>query len=1108
MLRAISVVFAILLSGSAAAPGAPSAQNHLLLRNPSVSQTSIVFEYANDLWTASRDGGEARRLTAGPGREFSPHFSPDGSQIAFSGEYEGNIDVYVVPSSGGTPRRLTYHPNADVATGWTPDGKRILFSSHRDSFADSGKLYTIALDEAMPIALPLAMAEDGAYSPDGSHIVYEPVFHWEDAWKQYHGGQTLKLWLANLADSSIVPLPRENSNDFNPMWVGSKIYFLSDRSGPTSLFVYDDSSHQVSEVFKNEGLDLKSAGATRDAIVYEQFGSLGIVDLKSGKHKPLEISIAADLTEGRPRFLKVSSRMIENADISPTGQRAIFEAHGEILSVPVEKGDIRNLTQSPTVADRDPSWSPDGKSVAYFSDESGEYALHIRAQNGLGTVTKIPLGDPPSFFYSPRWSPDSKKIVFFDKRLNLWYVDVDKKSPVHVDTDRFDSPAFDFRPNWSPDSRWIAYAKQLENHQHAIFVYALDSAKATQLTDGLSDTTSPCFDRGGKYLYFLASTNVALSGGWIDMTSIGRPSTSAVYVAVLRKDLPSPLAPQSSEENQDKDADKKKADADAASAKQDKSKDGAKAAAPADEKAKVPDVRIDFANFSQRILAVPIPDKNFFAVVAGKEGVIYVQERPIVELHQGPPQLIVSKFDFTTRKVDMIVGGVSAFTLSANAEKMLYKQGEQWFIAGSEAPPKAGDGLLKIADMEVNIDPRAEWKQMYHEVWRIERDFFYDPHFHGLNLKSAEAFYQPWADCVSSRSDLNYLFTEMLGNINVGHMFIRGGLEPDVPRVKVGLLGADYKVENGRYRFANVFNGENWNPDLQAPLTQPGVNVAVGEYLLSVQGRNLHSSDNLYRFFEETAGKQIVLRVGPTADGANSREVTVVPVESEAGLRHLAWVEDNRRKVDALSGGQLAYVHLPDTALGGYTSFNRYFFAQVGKHGVVLDERYNHGGDIADYIIECLSRKPLSMVATREGEDIPDPLQAIFGPKVMIINQFAGSGGDALPWYFRKAKLGPLVGMKTWGGLVGIGGYPPLIDGGGVTAPRWAFYGSNGEWEVENHGIPPDIEIDQDPKLIREGHDPQLEKAVAVAMEELKKTPPFKLKRPAYYDYHPHLPSL
>ncbi len=1092
MLRNAAVLALFALSGLAHPIAAQTRK--LLLRSPAVSKTQIVFEYANDLWIVNREGGEATRLTSGVGREFNPHFSPDGSQIAFSGEYDGNIDVYVVPATGGVPRRLTYHPSQDIALGWTPDGKRILFNSRREAYADSGQLYTISLDGAMADVLPLATAEDGSFSPGGSHIAYVPVFQWQPAWKRYRGGQTTKIWLADLSNSSTVKIPRENSNDFNPMWVGNKVYFLSDRNGPVSLWVYDSPANKVNEVVKNDGLDFKSASEGPGAIAYEQFGSIYLFDLKSGKSHHIDITISADLPEVRPRFEKLTAAKIENAAISPTGQRAVFEAHGEVLTVPAEKGDIRNLTAAPSVADRDPAWSPDGKSIAYLSDESGEYALHIRDQNGLGSITKISLGNPPSYFYSPTWSPDNKKIAYFDKRLNLWYVDLAKKVPVKVDTDRYDSPSYGFNPRWSPDSRWLAYTKQLANHQRAIFVYSPADAKTNQLTDGLSDSTSPEFDKSGKYLFFIASTNVALSGGWIDMSSIGHPVSSAVYVAVLRKDLPSPLAPQSDDENAglDKKDDKKD---DAKADGKDKGKESPKEAAP-------PEVRIDFDNISRRILALPLPEKNYFAVSPGKEGILYVEDGPLVDMQPGPRPITVNKFDFKTRKTDKILEGATVFTLSDNREKMLYKQGEQWFITGAESAAKPGEGALKMADIEVYVDPRAEWKQMYHEVWRIERDFFYDPHFHGLDIASAELFYGPYLSEVSSRSDLNYLFEEMLGNITVGHMFIAGGTQPDVRRLKVGLLGADYKVENGRYRFAKVYNGENWNPQLQAPLTQPGVNVRAGEYLLAVRGRELHSADNLYSFFEEAAGKQIVLKVDPNADGSASREVTVVPVDDEANLRHLAWVEDNRRKVDQLSNGKLAYVHLPDTALGGFTNFNRYFFAQIGRQGAVIDERYNHGGEIADYVIDYLNRKPMGRIATREGEDITDPTQAIYGPKVMIINQFAGSGGDAMPWYFRKAHVGPLVGMKTWGGLIGIGNYPALIDGGHVTAPRWAFYGIAGQWEVENHGIAPDVEVDLDPKLVREGHDPQLERAVEVALELLKKNPPAMFERPAYPNYH------
>jgi tricorn protease len=1081
-----------------------------LLQSPTVSRTQIAFAYGGDIWIVSREGGEAQRLVTGLDRLSNPLFSPDGTLIAYTGEYDGNVDVYVVGAAGGEPRRLTYHPGEDQAVGWTPDGKGVVFNSRRDSPTDSGKLFIVPVEGGFPTAIPLPMAEDGALSPDGTRLAYMPVFQWEPDWKRYRGGQTTPIWVADLSDSSVVKIPRENSNDRNPMWVGKTVYFLSDRDGPVTLFAYDAGTQKVSEVIKNDGFDIKSASAGPGAIVYEQFGTIHLYDLVKHESRAVDIRVAGDMPQVRPHFVKVATAtqsQILNQGISPSGARAVFEAHGEILTVPAEKGDIRDITQTTAVAERDPAWSPDGKSIAYFSDESGEYALHIRPQNGIGAVRKIDLGNPPSFFYTPTWSPDSKKIAYNDKRLNLWYVDLDHPTPVKVDTDRFDSPLHEFDAVWSPDSRWLAYTRQLPSSLRAAFVYSLDNAKATQVTDGMSDALYPNFDKNGKYLYFTASTDMGLTTGWLDMTSEAHPVTRSAYVIVLRKDLPSPLPPESDDE---KGEESKKADggSDAAASGDSQRTDQAKT-----ETAKKPEpvkVTIDFDNLSQRILSLPIPAQNYVGMVAGKEGILYLLEAaqvPVPGDDGGPPPITVQRFDLKTRKTEKLLDNISAFALSFDGEKMLYQQQKKWFISAADKAPAPGSGQLKTDDMEVYVDPRAEWKQMYHEVWRIERDFFYDPHYHGLNLAQAEKTFAPYLNDVTSRDDLNYLFREMLSYMSVGHMFVRGGAQPDAPKVQVGLLGADYKIENGRYRFVKVFGGENWNPQLHAPLTQPGVNVKNGEYLLAVNGHELRAADNVYSFFQETAGRQTVIKVGPNPDGSGARDVIVVPVPSEDQLRHLDWIEDNRRRVDELSGGKLAYVHLPDTADGGFTSFNRYYFSQVGREGAVIDERYNHGGDLADYIIDYLRRPVMSRVETREGESYSEPVESIYGPKVMIINQFAGSGGDALPWYFRKAGIGPLIGHQTWGGLVGIGGYPVLMDGGRVTAPRWAIYGVKGEWEVENHGIVPDIAVDMDPKLVREGHDPQLEKAVEVALDLLKKSPPQTYQRPAYPDYHPRLPT-
>jgi tricorn protease len=1103
---------------------------HLLLRFPTVSKTQIVFTYADDLWAVSREGGDAHRLTSGPGIEALPYFSPDGSLIAFTGEYDGNRDVYVVPAAGGVPRRLTYHPAEEYVAGWTPDGKKVLFNSWGNSFMHfEDQLYTVPVEGGLPTQLPLPIAEDASFSLDGTHVAYVPHPKWQQAWKRYHGGQTTPIWIADLKDSTVEKIPRENSNDHHPMWIGDTIYFLSDRNGPVSLFAYDTKSKQVAEVLHSDGADFKTATAGSDAIVIEQFGAIKLYDLNTHQAKNIAINVVGDLEAVRPHFAKVEPKRIQNFNLSPTGARAVFEAWGEIFTVPTDKGDIRNITRSPAVADRDPAWSPDGKSIAYFSDESGEYELAIRDQSGQGAVRHVNLGSPASFFYTPAWSPDSKKIAYSDKRLQLWYLDLDNPAPKLVDTDYFGGfGPTSLNQTWSPDNKWIAYAKQLPSGLHAVFVYSLEQSKSFQVTDGMSDALYPCFDKNGKYLYFTASTNTALTTAGLDMSSEEHRVSRNVYLAVLSKDEKSPLAPESDEENKAKDEKKpeqdknKVPDQDKNKAK-DKSKTENKSADKGKDKDEDKDkskkeepvvVKIDIEGIGQRILSLPIPAKNYLNMFAGKSGFLFLAEGPMVVTEDDLPNLpqTIQKFDLSKRKVDKVIDEVNDFVISLDGEKILYRKGESWATvsvedgpaAGPGAPPKPGFGPLKLDGWEVYVDPRAMWKQVYNETWRIERDFFYDAHYHGLNLDKVKKKYASYLDGIASRDELTYLFQECLGEMTVGHMFVGGGEAPEPKKVKGGLLGADYSLENGRYRIAKVYDGENWNPGNEAPLTQPGVNVKAGEYILAVNGRDLHASDNIYSFFEETAGKQVVLKVGANADGKDSREVTVVPVESEENLRHLAWIESNRRRVDQATGGRVAYVHVPNTAGGGYTSFNRYFFSQVGKEGAIIDERFNEGGQLADYIIDYLRRPMMSKVVTREGHDWSSPSEAIYGPKVMIINEMSGSGGDALPWYFRKAGIGQLIGKKTWGGLVGIGGYPELIDGGRVTAPRAAIYGLNGDWEVENHGVAPDVEVDFDPAAFRQGRDAQLEKAIEVVMQQLKEHPLPQIKRPPYPNYHEH----
>jgi tricorn protease len=1115
--RVVSVGCLVVLGGVLCGTG--RAQGPLLLRNPSLSKDKIAFLYADDVWTVPREGGEARRLTSVSAVTEGPYFSPDGTQIVYSTREHGLIDVYVVSSEGGVPRRLTWDPEGNYAVGWTPDGKDVLFASMHASYSDFFRLFRTHADgTGTPTVLPLPTAETGNISPDGSTIAYEPILQWEDAWKHYRGGQTKKVWLVDLKTLDLVKVPRENSNDFSPVWEGKTVYFLSDRGGAVSLWSYDTVTKAVTEVVENHGFDMKTVAAGPGALVYEQFGSLHLYDLATKKEHAVSVTIRGDLPELEPHLAKIEPGEVQNVAVSPTGVRVVAEAHGEIFTLPTEKGDTRDLTKTPGSEERDPAWSPDGKSIAYFSDASGEYQLYIRDQDGLQAPKVIDLGPEASFFYGPRWSPDSKHIAFSDKHLHLWYVDAAGGKPVLVATGLRGSFGANSELSWSPDSQWIAYTRDLENQLHAVFFYSLATKTSTQVTDGMSNAAHPVFDPSGKYLYFTASTNNGPSDAGIDLSSLGRATSSSAYVVVLKQYGISPVPPESDEEKKADEADKKDDDKKpdtSADAKKDADKSQDKDAAKGDEKkdaakkdAVEPTV-IDLEGIGNRILALPIPPRNYIDMQVAKTGVLFLAEGSAVGREsegQGPPIRALWRFTTEKRQNEEILSNLTGYIVSANGEKLFYTRGDSWFMAPvAELHPGSPDAPqgkpVNNGSMYARVDPRAEFKQMYRETWHIERDFFYDPHLHGLDLKKIYAKYEPYVAGVTTRSEFSYLCNEMLGEIEVGHMFISGPRGHD-EGPKPGLLGADYTVENNLYKFAKIYNGQNWTPSLTAPLTLPGINIKAGEYLLAVNGRELHASDNLNSFFDGTAGQQTVLRVGYKADGSDGHDVTVVPTDSEHGLRNIDWIEGNLRKVNELSGGKVAYIYMPNTGGQGYDNFNRYFYAQLDKQAVVLDERYNEGGFIADYVVNVLGQKPLSGAIERDGEPVHDPVGAIFGPKAMIINQSAGSGGDAMPWYFRKAGLGTLVGTNTWGGLVGIGGYPVLMDGGSVTAPRYAIYGLKGEFEVEGHGIAPDVEVEEYPKDVAAGHDLQLEKAVSIVLEQLKEHPVPVAPIPKYPNYH------
>jgi len=1057
-------------------------QKPLMISSPTVNQTRIAFAFADDLWIVGREGGQATRLTNGLG-VYLAKFSPDGTEIAFSGGPSDNGDVYIVPVSGGAPRRLTYHPSGNDVEGWTPDGKFVLFTSPRSDPLGNYRLFKISREGGAVIELPLGTAVGGSLSPDQGRIAYVPYATSHAGWKGYRGGKTSPIWIADLSDSRIQKIPRVNSNDFNPIWVGNQIYFLSDRNDSVGLFAYDVATKKIRQVDRDMDWDIESASAGPDAIVYTRGGFLHLFDLRTQWSKRIDIQIPGDFPQRMEREINVA-RQITCAGLSPDGGSTLFEARGEVFTVTARTGEIRDLTNTSGIREISPIWSPDGTQIAYFSDESGEYQLHIRDANGVGQVKKIALGDPPSFYFSPVWSPDSKKIAYSDKRLNLWYVDVGKGQPVRIDADTYQE-RFWLRvellpPSWSPDSRWLAYSKLLKNWLRAVFVYSLDSGQKRQITDGLVDVRHPQFDGSGRYMYFASSRDIGPTVG-DEMSAIGRMPTRTVHTVILQKGQPSPVG--------------------------DKGSRWTRAAGTTSWP-----VQIDFEDIMDRIVTISVPARNYVSLHAGEAGMLYLLEAAMTDPSGGPAgrspsnvPLILYKYDLATDKTEKLAENMRKFSISHDGKKVLYRLGERWGIASSATLEKSRETWLELSKIQLRIDPVAEWRQMYNEVWRTERDFFYDPGHHGLDLQLAESKYRPFLENIVTGRQLTRLFAMMLGELRVSHIGAGGGvsgMEDEGPvAAPTGLLGADYEIANGRYRFSRIYRGDPWERSVQAPLAQPGIKVDIGDYLLAVDDRELHASDNLYSFFDGKADEITTLKVGPDPAGAGSRTVTVRPVDSESELRRQAWVEDNRRKVERMTGGRVAYIFLPDTAGLGYSSFLRQFFAQQDKDAAIVDERFNSGGRGADYVIQRLGQPVWGYVKTREGEDFTVPLAAISGPKALITNEAAISGGDILAYLFQRAGLGPIIGKRTGGGTVGVGGIFSLMNGGIVIAPNNAHYTPEGQWMAENKGIAPDIEVEQDPAAVRTGHDPQLEKAIDVVMAALKKKPPFRATKPAFMKF-------
>jgi tricorn protease len=1097
-----------------------------LMRFPDLYKDKIVFMYGGHLWLASSSGGVARRITSGAGRELFPKFSPDGKWIAFTGQYDGNFNVYLMPADGGQPKQLTFYQGAAAPLNdrmgihnqvltWSPDSKRILFLTRRD--ASNGwtkRPFSISIDGGLAEPLPVIEGGLTSFSPDGTKIAYNQIFRNFRTWKRYTGGLAQSISVYDLKNNSVEDVPHTEWTDTFPMWSINTIYFTSDR-GPEhrlNLYSYDLNSKQIETLTHFTDFDVMWPSLGPGGIVFENGGYLFTFDLQSKQPKKLTIYLPGDEEQSMKHWVSVT-KTITDFDISPEGKRAVFGARGDVFTVPAKDGSVRNLTRTPGIREKSLSWSPNGRWIAYVSDRTGEDEIYITPHDGMGKEQQVTSGYK-GFKFGPAWSPDSKKIAWADKDLRLWYITIDDKKPVEVVHGKF----FDITNySWSPDSKWLVYDNNDENGNAVVYLYSLADRKTTPITTSMTNSNFAMFDPDGKYLYFLSDRDFNEVLGNIDF-EFANPKTTRVYVVTLRKDEPSPF-PALSDEAQVKKEDategkETKTEGKAESKERDKQKDKNKESKEKEkdkEKEKPAEFRIDLDGIQNRIVALPT-EPAVIGTFAAAKGFIYYATRPIQGLSGPLPgeAPAVHVYDLKERKDKVLIDGVERFTLSFDGSKLLYEAGppdaHSYGIidAKPDGPKKVGDGALNLMGMRAEVDPPQEWKQIYNEVWRQERDYFYEAAMNGVDWEKVRDKYAQLLPYVADRYSLTYILGEIIGELSNSHTYVNGGDFPDLHPVNVGLLGADFEADqaSGFYRFKKIYPGENWNPQARSPLTEPGINVKEGDYLVAVNGRSLRAPQNPDELFVNTANSTVTLTVNskPSEDG--SRNLQVKPIADEFSLRELNMIDTNRKKIDAATNGRVGYIYIPDMGAPGLNEFVKQYFPQIRKEGMIIDVRYNGGGFVDPLIFERLRRVLSGMSSARNFESGTVPAPVFYGSMACITNHYAASDGDLFSYYFKYYKLGPLIGERTWGGVRGIRGPIPLIDGGYITRPEFARYDLNSKWIVENKGVQPDVVVENRPDLVVKGQDPQLEKAIELVMKDIqanpKKLPPRPPDLPAY----------